>query len=59
MSLRHADSYAKQVAATGQAFALRHLSRRARFRYWQALLDRYATLQRDARLPPPDGGNLG
>ena len=48
LSLRQADDYARELAANSQAQALKHLSRRARFRYWQALLDRYASLQRDA-----------
>lgn len=50
LALQQADEYAQQLAAASQAFAMKHLSRRARFAYWQAVLDRYAALQRDSQL---------
>ena len=35
LSLRLADDYAREVAATSQAFSLQHLGWGARMRYWQ------------------------
>jgi len=47
VALRQADDLAREVAEAAQALAKEHLGRSGRLRYWQQLLDTYASLYRD------------
>ncbi|KAL4444152.1 hypothetical protein ABPG75_011889 [Micractinium tetrahymenae] len=51
------DEAARRVAANGQAFALAHLTEEARWRYWQALFDRYAALYKGGEPGDPPSRN--
>lgn len=44
--MREADGYARDLAEASQAVAQEHLGRAARVRYWQHVLDAYASLYR-------------